>query len=211
MAALVVAHLRPGKPELMPEYARQFDFYPLRGFRASLRAAIPASRGMTPDDLVLTPTDLRYRGRRYPCSIGRGGLSACKMEGDGATPAGCHRIVGIFYRPDRMSRPAFWAQPIGTRDLWSDDPEQPDYNLPVRKPYPGSAEALHRADPLYDLVLVTDWNWPSAVRDRGSCIFIHQWRRPRYPTEGCIALRRDHLRFVAGSVAPGARLIVRAF
>jgi len=31
-------------------------------------------------------------------------------------------IVAMFYRPDRMARPAPWAQPIGPSDLWSDDP-----------------------------------------------------------------------------------------
>jgi len=76
---------------------------------------------MTPDDLVLTPTGVRFRGRRYPCTIGRGGLRAAKREGDGATPLGEHRIVGMLYRPDRMPRPAPWAVPIRPGDLWSDD------------------------------------------------------------------------------------------
>ena len=38
-------------------------------------------------------------------------------------------------------------------------------------------ERLRRADPLYDLVILTDWNWPSAERGRGSAIFMHRWRR----------------------------------
>lgn len=164
---------------------------------------------MTPDDMVLTPLGLRFRGRVYPCTIGRGGLTADKREGDGATPVGCHRIIGMLYRPDRMAPPASWARPILPRDLWSDDPVLRDYNQPVRAPYPGSHEAMRRADPLYDLVLVTDWNWPDAMPGRGSCIFVHQWRRPGYPTAGCVALRRDHLHRVARTLTPGARLIVR--
>lgn len=164
---------------------------------------------MSPDDLVLTPTGLRFRGRCYPCTIGRGGLSADKHEGDGATPIGIHHVVGMFYRPDRMTRPAAWARPIRPGDLWSDAPDAPDYNLLVRAPYAGSHEVMRRADPLYDLVLITDWNWPDAAPHRGSCIFIHQWRRPGYPTAGCVALRPDHLRDIAGQLAPGTRLIVR--
>ena len=31
---------------------------------------------------------------------------------------------------------------------------------------------------MYDLILLTDWNWPHADPGRGSAIFIHQWRRP---------------------------------
>ena len=97
-------------------------------------------------------------GQTYPCTIGKGGLSSRKREGDGATPRGIHRIVGMLYRPDRIARPADWALPIGPNDLWSDDPSDPDYNLMVRAPYAASHEKLRRADPLYDLVLLTDWN-----------------------------------------------------
>lgn len=115
----------------------------------------------------------------------------------------------MMYRPDRMARPANWAVPIRPGDLWSDDAGDEDYNRMVRAPYRHSHEALRRGDPLYDLVLVTDWNWPYAVPGRGSCIFIHRWRRPGYPTAGCIGLRPDHLRRIAGRISLGARLIVK--
>ncbi|MEO3413272.1 L,D-transpeptidase family protein [Roseovarius sp. CAU 1744] len=165
---------------------------------------------MTPHDLLLTPTGLRFRGQRFPCTIGRGGIRADKREGDGATPAGTHRIVGMFYRPDRMTQPNPWARPIRPGDLWSDDVTDDAYNLMVRAPYPHSHETLRRSDPLYDLFLVTDWNWPAPSKGAGSCIFIHQWRRPGFPTEGCVALRRDHLRRIAQAISPGCRLIVCA-
>ena len=163
---------------------------------------------MRPYDLVLTPTGLRFMGRVFPCSIGRGGLSKKKREGDGATPCGIHRLVGMLYRPDRVARPADWALPIRPRDLWSDDPTHTDYNMMVLAPYPHSHQVLRRADPLYDLVILTDWNWPYAVPGRGSAIFIHQWRRPHYPTEGCVALSRDDLRWIAPRIRYETRLIV---
>lgn len=158
--------------------------------------------------MVLTPKGLRFAGRYWPCTIGRGGVSAAKREGDGATPRGVHRIVGMLYRPDRMAPPTDWAVPIGPGDLWSDDPAAPDYNMMVRAPYPHSHEVLRRADPLYDLVILTDWNWPYAISGRGSAIFIHQWRRPGYPTEGCIALRRADLHAIAPMIRHRTRLIV---
>lgn len=164
---------------------------------------------MTPEDLVLGPTGLRFFGRCFPCTIGRGGVRCDKREGDGATPAGTHRIIGMLYRPDRMARPADWAVPIRPGDLWSDDPRDEDYNLMVRAPYPHSHERLRRSDPLYDLVLLTDWNWPRAERGRGSAIFIHRWRRPGYPTEGCVALDPAHLLWIARRIRPVSRLIVR--
>ena len=163
---------------------------------------------MTPADMVLTPLGLRFLGRSFPCAIGRSGCTSDKREGDGATPRGEHRIVGCLYRPDRLARPCDWALPIRPGDLWSDDPGHEDYNLMVRAPYPHSHEALRRPDPLYDLILITDWNWPRAIRGAGSAIFIHQWRKPRHPTEGCIALRRDHLAWITARVRYETRLIV---
>lgn len=159
-------------------------------------------------DLVLTPTHLRFLGRRFAVTIGRTGTTARKSEGDGATPKGTHRLVGMLYRPDRLARPANWALPIRPGDLWSDDPRDPDYNMMVRAPYAPSHEALRRADPLYDIILLTDWNWPYAVKGRGSAIFLHAQRRPGYPTEGCIAFRPQDLRWIAPRITYQTRLIV---
>lgn len=163
---------------------------------------------MTPSDLVLTPRGLRFRGRVVPCVIGRGGLAANKREGDGATPQGVHRITGMLYRPDRIGRPTPWSLPIRPGDLWSDDPVAPDYNHLVRAPYLASHERLRRGDRLYDLVLLTNWNWPESVRGRGSAIFLHRWRKPGHPTEGCIAMAPPHLLWIARRLQPGTRLIV---
>ncbi|MFT4743847.1 MAG: L,D-peptidoglycan transpeptidase YkuD (ErfK/YbiS/YcfS/YnhG family) [Yoonia sp.] len=163
---------------------------------------------MRPIDLVVLPTHVRFAGRRFARTIGRGGLIDRKAEGDGATPRGSHRIVGMLYRPDRLARPTDWAQPIRPTDLWSDDVADPDYNMMVRAPHGFSHEALRRADPMYDLVLITDWNWPTAVKGNGSAIFIHAWRGKGRPTAGCIAFRRDHLHWIAQRIRPSSRLVI---
>lgn len=164
---------------------------------------------MTPLDLVVGPWGARFMGRRFACSMGRGGVTGQKREGDGATPIGVHRIIGMLYRADRITAPADWARPIGPFDLWSDDPSDPDYNLPVKVPHRFSHERMHRADPLYDLVMLTDWNWPHAQGGHGSAIFIHQWRGPRKATAGCVALARGDLRWIAARWQPQSRLIIR--
>lgn len=161
--------------------------------------------------MLLTPTGLRFRGRRLPCSVGRSGVRADKREGDGATPAGVHRIVGCLYRPDRMARPVDWALAIGPRDLWSDDPRDEAYNTMVRAPHGFGHERLRRADPMYDLILLTDWNWPRAVGGRGSAIFLHRWRRRGAPTEGCIALAPGDLLWLTRRIGFETRLIVPKF
>jgi len=162
-------------------------------------------------DIVAGPWGARFMGRRFACALGRGGITAHKREGDGATPAGTHRIVGLLYRPDRLPRAALpdWALPFGPGDLWSDAPEDTDYNHMVRVPYPHSHERLTRADPLYDLILITDWNWPEAQPGRGSAIFVHSWRKPRHPTAGCVAFARADLLWIANRITHQTRLIIR--
>ena len=163
---------------------------------------------MKPIDIVVTRWGARFMHRRFPCAIGRGGITARKREGDGATPAGAHRLVGMLYRADRLAKPAGWALPVGPFDLWSDAPDDTDYNHPVRTPYPHSHERLHRPDRLYDLILLTDWNWPQAQPGHGSAIFVHIWRKPRHPTAGCVAFARRDLLWIAPRIRPQTRLVI---
>lgn len=165
---------------------------------------------MHPTDIVVTRTGARFMNRQFPCSIGRGGITENKREGDGASPAGTHRLVGMLYRPDRLTAPADWALPYGPPDLWSDDPGDPDYNLMVRAPHRFGHERLSRADPQYDVVVITDWNWPDAIPGKGSAIFLHIWRKPRHPTAGCIAFARADLLWIAARIRHQTRLIIRS-
>jgi L,D-peptidoglycan transpeptidase YkuD (ErfK/YbiS/YcfS/YnhG family) len=164
-------------------------------------------------DLRLSRQGLWFRGCLFPCTIGRGGVTRDKREGDGATPAGTHRLVGLMYRPDRIARAQMpgWAVPIAPGDLWCDDPAHRDYNHLVRAPLHASHETLRRADPLYDVILTTDWNWPQARPGRGSAIFLHRWRRPGWPTAGCIALDPQDLLWIVNRLTVLDRLIVPAF
>ena len=86
--------------------------------------------------------------------------------------------------------------------------KDPNYNLMGTSPSLFDHEQLFRSDRLYDLILITNWNWPYAVKGRGSAIFIHNWRKNAVPTEGCIALSKDNLLKVAKFVDFGSRLIV---
>ena len=168
---------------------------------------------MKPSDIVVGRWGLRAFGRRFACTVGRGGTvrADAKREGDGATPEGTHRIVGMLFRPDRIAAAALpdWALPYGPPDLWSDDPRDADYNLMVRAPHGFGHERLRRADPQYDLILITDWNWPQSVPGRGSAIFVHAWRRPLARTAGCVALDPRDLRWIAGRITHQTRLIIR--
>ncbi len=126
-------------------------------------------------------------------TIGRTGLTALKREGDGSSPLGHFRIVGGFYRPDRLGirpRSGIPLQPLRPDDGWCDDPSDANYNRPVRRPYPRSHEAMWRDDHAYDVVLVLDFNlWPR-MRGGGSAIFFHLAHADSRPTAGCLALKR---------------------
>lgn len=165
---------------------------------------------MSRNDLYIGRWGTRFRNRRFACTIGRNGLTDHKREGDGATPIGVHRIVGMLYRADRIAVQALpdWALPIRLGDLWSDDPNDPDYNTMVNAPHRYSHEQLRRADPLYDLILITDWNWPEATGGRGSAIFLHSWRKPGHPTAGCVAFAQQDLLWIANRLRPQTRIIV---
>jgi L,D-peptidoglycan transpeptidase YkuD (ErfK/YbiS/YcfS/YnhG family) len=153
---------------------------------------------------------IRLGGLAWPCALGRAGRRARKREGDGATPVGCWRIAGVLYRADRVRRPqtGLPVRPIHRDDGWCDAPADRNYNRAVRHPYPASAERLWRADHLYDVVVLLTHNRRPRVRGRGSAIFVHLARPGYAPTEGCIALKPEHLRHLVQRFRPGSRVRV---
>ena len=160
-------------------------------------------------DLNVTKWGLQFSGRFFPASIGKNGITDNKKEGDNATPSGNHKIISILYRPDRVKKPCDWAKVIKPFDIWSDDIEDPSYNMIGKRPYTYNHELLWRSDPLYDIILITNWNWPAVVKGKGSAIFIHSWRRPRYPTEGCIAMAPHHLLWIAKRLTKSSKVFVK--
>lgn len=167
---------------------------------------------MTPKDLVVTRWGARFMGRRIPCSIGRGGFVSDKQEGDGGTPIQTMRIVGGGFRSGRVDRPVvpFRMSTIGPTDIWSDDSADPAYNqwkTAFLDDY--SHEKLFRSDPLYDVVLFTDYNFPISESGKGSAIFVHQWRKPRHPTEGCIGFSRANLQWILSRWTATSRILIR--
>lgn len=147
-------------------------------------------------DIIVSPAGfLEWRGKRYRCALGRGGVTANKREGDGATPAGSFPLRRVLYRPDRLPRPATGlpARRLRPQDGWCDDPDDPNYNRQVRLPYRAHCERLWRDDALYDLIVVLGYNDAPVVPGRGSAIFLHVAHPDYAPTEGCVALARDDL------------------
>ena len=144
---------------------------------------------------------LMVRSRSVRAALGRTGVYGGKREGDGATPAGVLPLRQVLYRPDRVASPACAVpvQALRPSDGWCDDPAHADYNRLVQLPLDGSAEALWRDDPLYDIIGVLGWNDAPVHAGLGSAIFLHLARTDFRPTDGCIALALDDLRAVLAS------------
>lgn len=139
-----------------------------------------------------------------PAVIGYGGLSAAeaKREGDGKTPDGVYSLGTAFGTSARIETRMPYKQ-AGPDDLWIDDPASPDYNKWVTGPTQAkSFEKLKRADSLYDLALVVNYNTSPVVPGRGSAIFVHVWKSAGSPTAGCIAIERAALAELLGRLDP---------
>jgi len=135
-----------------------------------------------------------FGGIAVPAALGRSGTTPFKREGDGATPIASMRLLYGFFRGERVRLPptALPIRRIASDMLWCDEPQHPSYNRLVRRPagatFRPSHEAMMRADGLYDICLVLDWNVTSRRRHRGSAIFFHLIKPGYQPTAGCIAV-----------------------
>lgn len=129
----------------------------------------------------------------FPCALGRGGMSSNKREGDGATPIGGMRLLSGYFRADSVQRgrTRLPLSPIAPTLGWCEVPDDRNYNRPVRIPYGASHETMRRADDLYDVCIVLDWNVEPRRRGRGSAIFFHLARPGFTPTQGCVAVTRS--------------------
>jgi L,D-peptidoglycan transpeptidase YkuD (ErfK/YbiS/YcfS/YnhG family) len=153
---------------------------------------------------------LAWPGGRVRCALGRGGVRADKREGDGATPEGTFPLRRVLYRPDRLEAPltGLPVRALEPADGWSDDPDDPRYNRPVRRPHPRSHEALWRDDGLYDVVVVIGHNDAPVVPGHGSAVFIHVAKPDCAPTAGCVALALPDLLALLRDCAPGDRIVI---
>ena len=146
-----------------------------------------------------------------PCSLGRHGVTWSKREGDGKTPAGRFRLMGGYWRADRL-RPkqgALRLRPINAHMGWCDDASDANYNRPLRLPARARHEELLRADGLYDVVLILDHNQRPRVRGHGSAIFFHLTRNGNDPTAGCVAIARAQMLRLLPRLSRDCVMIIR--
>ncbi len=166
---------------------------------------------VTPDKTSATTGRLSFGELQFRCALGRGGVSADKREGDGATPVARMKLRRVFYRPDRVTAlvTALPSRALTPNDGWCDDPASPDYNRLVHLPHPARHEQLWRDSRVYDVIVELGWNDDPVVANRGSAIFLHIAQQDYSPTEGCVALVLDDLLVLLRAVAKECWLEVK--
>ncbi|MFV0279852.1 MAG: L,D-transpeptidase [Rhodoblastus sp.] len=147
------------------------------------RSAIPATDGRP-----IYYLDIGFW--RYPCSIGRSGLTRRKREGDGCTPIGRFAILAWRFRSAGAvhARPQAPWRPIHRSDGWCDDPFSGAYNSQIKLPSRSSHEDLWRLDNKYDAVGILNYNIHPRRSAMGSAIFFHLCSAEFEHTAGCIAV-----------------------
>ena len=147
---------------------------------------------------------------RIRCSIGRGGLTRAKREGDGKTPAGRFAILGWRFRPlmKVRSHPLDPLRMIRADDGWCDDPTSGAYNRPIKLPFRFRHEKLWRDDDKYDAVAILNYNINPRKLGKGSAIFFHICSVKYETTAGCVAITSNDMYRVIQSLSRRATIDV---
>ncbi|MEE8351520.1 MAG: L,D-transpeptidase family protein [Rhodospirillales bacterium] len=157
---------------------------------------------------VWAPGTLSWKGKYFRCAIGRGGIAANKVEGDGVTPVGVLSLRQVFYRPDRLGAPetGLAVRALELDDGWCDEPTHDAYNRLVKTPFAAGHETLWRDDGIYDIIVVIGYNDDPVVTGKGSAIFLHVAKEGYKPTQGCVALTEGDLLALLRECADDTRM-----
>jgi L,D-peptidoglycan transpeptidase YkuD (ErfK/YbiS/YcfS/YnhG family) len=154
----------------------------------------------------------------FPIVVGRSGLGAdptsylgtepasyIKKEGDGRAPAGLFPLSTTFGNSDVGSKLPFTRLNEFTECV--DDTNSFFYNKIVNRMQVGnfdwkSSEKMLAVGPQYDLGVFVAYNSYPAVRNNGSCIFLHIWKDAKTGTAGCTAMERENLEKVVKWLDP---------
>ena len=127
----------------------------------------------------------------FKCSIGKGGLTFKKKEGDKKTPKGVFSLGSLFYRKDRNKKLQTNIKKIiiDQKMGWCDDSAHKKYNKLIKIKKNIKHEKMFRKDEKYDLLIPINYNTRSPKKNKGSAIFIHLTKNYK-KTLGCIALKK---------------------
>lgn len=140
--------------------------------------------------------------------VGKNGVTDCKREGDGCTPAGLFPLDTAFGTAEDPGS-LFPYRKLTEDDYWVDDPESPFYNQFVtfsgrEKPW-RSAEHLIEETTAYRYVLNICCN-PGRIPGKGSAVFLHC--STGGATAGCVSVPEDVMRVLLRKLGQGSRIFI---
>lgn len=162
----------------------------------------------SPIEIVVGDSGLGWGLGLHPLGVGE----PRKTEGDDRAPAGVFALSSAFGRDAPAFKSAMpWLQTSGSLAC-VDDPKSARYNRIVDEVEGEAhdyktAERLQRVDGLYDVGVLVDHNAlgdtnKTAIAGRGSCVFLHIWRKKSRGTAGCTAMARWDLEKVVEWLDP---------
>ena len=184
----------------------------LQGCPQRIQVVAPSARSTTAT-LTMTECGKRVLGP-WRARVGRNGLSAHHLEGDGTTPSGTYGLGPVLYGLDPNPGVRLRYHRIVCGDWWDGDPGSPTYNrfrhlaCGTTPPFRGGSEALWRVPVAYRAFAVIDYNVRPMVPGRGSAIFLHV--DTGRATNGCVSLPRTRLVRVLRRLDPGAIISIAA-
>ena len=116
-----------------------------------------------------------------------------KYEGDKKAPIGVFKLTSIFGygKKTNLSMPYKFAS---ENLICVDDTSSKEYNkIILAHGNEKSFEYMRRKDNLYKYGIVVNHN-QKAVKNRGSCIFIHIQRGQGIPTAGCTSMKEEAIK-----------------
>ena len=153
---------------------------------------------------------LIFKKKIFFCQLGKNGIvpNFKKIEGDKCTPAGKFIIKSIFFRRDKKLN-IFFRKSIKSKIFyirenygWCDDSDCANYNKLVNliPKFNYSYERLYREDDVYDIILELSYNQNPTIKNKGSAIFVHCSFNDLRNTNGCIALKKNNLKFIINNL-----------
>ncbi|MAJ13540.1 MAG: transpeptidase [SAR116 cluster bacterium] len=165
---------------------------------------------------------LIFNKRIFFCQIGKNGIipQYKKKEGDKKTPIGKWKIENIFIRRDKNLKIKlnFFLRNkliyINKNLIWCDDRNSNSYNRLIKQKKPTkdssfSYENLYRDDDVYDILLTLNHNKNPTIKNKGSAIFIHCSFQDFRSTLGCIALKKNNLKFLINNLQTRNYIYIR--
>lgn len=151
---------------------------------------------------------LQYKNFRFRCAIGKAGIKKKVREGDNITPKGTYKLINIFFRPDRIRdlKTVIKKNKITRKIGWCDDINSKYYNRKIELPNKSRHEKLYRKDNIYDIIIVLNYNINPVKKNKGSAIFLHIAKKNYQKTQGCIAIKKTHLKKLLSVIGKNTKI-----